>query len=538
MSLPLVCTPPKKKQRRVQEPRPNCGRKPFTEKFEQLVLTVEEFVRGNGFKAHKKRRSATGNTCGTSLKQLKKHVIENVSDLDTVSERTLHRLMDPPSEARNTKNRYKGLVKAKLAKKRNDVRKENMDGHYYASRVRYRLEFGTKFEDETLMLSADCMNKVNIGGLAVSRYHHLRRFFPAEDLPNFLDHDFPVSKGYKITPSGYMVLSRKESVNPITCDKLGRTVFQFSRTGPEYIFNRVESFRSVNIQSHVNNLDTILNREGNGKRVIILCVDGGSDWNTKSWTARLFLGRLFKRRNLDILCATTYGPGLSVFNTIEHLWSPLSNKLSALMLPACIPGETVPPSAQTGITEKARLEKEALVFNAAMERCGGYWEDSSFDGFPVSTFTEPCNQMDTPWSDYAEVHNVLKAPTQKKLRDHPTLMAELKFISNHCGRRIGEFTLMKCRNLSCDHCTTNPPQGKAIASIFDHGGMPTPVVDRSFPGPDVHYYTYMQAMQRPLQTPRENMEKFSALGLGRCSACKYVFSLKQDQHQHMAIIHR
>ncbi|KAJ8020324.1 hypothetical protein HOLleu_39890 [Holothuria leucospilota] len=153
--------------------------------------------------------------------------------------------MEPPSKLRNSRKQYKGLVKAKVASKRNDFHKKNEDGHYYAARMRYRLEFGRKSEDETIVISADCMNKVNIGGLAVSRYHQIRRIFPNDDQPNVPDHDFPIGKGYKITPSGYMILKSKPGFQKTTQENLGRTVYQFPRTGPSFLFNRVARFRSV-----------------------------------------------------------------------------------------------------------------------------------------------------------------------------------------------------------------------------------------------------------------------------------------------------
>lgn len=150
--------------------------------------------------------------------------------------------MDRPSEVKNSKSRYKGLVKSKVAKKRNNLHRGNIDAHYYPSRVRYRLELGTEFEDETVMLSADCMNKIHIGGLAVSKYHQLRNLFLTEDSPNYPDHDFLTSNGNKITPSGYMVLSRKEGAD---ADKLGHTVFKFPKTGSSYIFNRLSGVQRL-----------------------------------------------------------------------------------------------------------------------------------------------------------------------------------------------------------------------------------------------------------------------------------------------------
>lgn len=74
-----------------------------------------------------------------------------------------------------------------------------------------------------------------------------------------------------------MILARKEGADATTTDKFGRTAFKFPKTGPSYIFNRVEWCRKENIPSHVNDLKTILNKEGKQERILILCLDGGSD---------------------------------------------------------------------------------------------------------------------------------------------------------------------------------------------------------------------------------------------------------------------
>ena len=56
-------------------------------------------------------------------------------------------------------------------------------------------------------MSCNDMNKLNVGTLAVSRYHQLSRFFPLDDAPDYPDHDFPY-RNAKIIPSGYMLLQQ------------------------------------------------------------------------------------------------------------------------------------------------------------------------------------------------------------------------------------------------------------------------------------------------------------------------------------------
>ena len=59
--------------------------------------------------------------------------------------------------------------------------------------------------------------------------------------------------------------------------------------------------------------------------------DGGSpDLNPSHLANALFYYRLFKTIDAGILGILTYVARYSAFNPIEHLWSPLSNKLSSV----------------------------------------------------------------------------------------------------------------------------------------------------------------------------------------------------------------
>ena len=83
-------------------------------------------------------------------------------------------------------------------------------GHYCFAQVGYVSEFCAMFSDECQQVSCDDMNKLNVGTLAVSRYHQLSRFFPVGDATNYPNHHFPY-RNSKIIPSGYMLLQEQPS---------------------------------------------------------------------------------------------------------------------------------------------------------------------------------------------------------------------------------------------------------------------------------------------------------------------------------------
>ena len=80
-------------------------------------------------------------------------------------------------------------------------------------RVFFR-ELSEMLLNETVALSADDKNKLNVGTLAVSRDFTQGKFFMTNDQPNYPDHDFPYS-GAKLIRAGYLLLkSRTRSLSP------------------------------------------------------------------------------------------------------------------------------------------------------------------------------------------------------------------------------------------------------------------------------------------------------------------------------------
>lgn len=188
----------------------------------------------------------------------------------------------PRKKPANSK-RYVGVVDARVPRKRNDDRHYHLDSHFCNAQVAYVREFCAQHDDECV-LSYDNKNKVNVGTLAVSRYHQISRFFPTSDMPNYPDLDFPYRPA-KIVPSGYMVLTsqrtgdasaeekvprvrvrsrssspyrrlqrpRTRSYSPqrrsdplqgkFNVDRFGRLHYSYPHTGPLRVVNRASKFR-------------------------------------------------------------------------------------------------------------------------------------------------------------------------------------------------------------------------------------------------------------------------------------------------------
>ena len=111
--------------------------------------------------------------------------------------------------------------------------------------------------------------------------------------------------------------------------------------------------------------------------------DGGADFNVNHMTNEWFYMKLFKDLNLDVLVATSYCPGYSAMNPIEHVWGVLTNAAVTVYLPDHLPGE-LPPTQQR-LTKEVLLAKEDQVFDAALITLERYQENLMYGGIKIDS---------------------------------------------------------------------------------------------------------------------------------------------------------
>ena len=78
---------------------------------------------------------------------------------------------------------------------------------------------------------------------------------------------------------------------------------------------------------------------------------------------------------------------------IEHLWSPMSKKLSSVRLKAVDRDDQHPSCCLSGLSDTERSKKEAGVFDKAVS--DQFWKDVSFNGFKVKPVRVPYIPSDT-----------------------------------------------------------------------------------------------------------------------------------------------
>ena len=286
-------------------------------------------------------------TNGVTLKDIVNYV--KITMGITISRHTVHRLMNAPRKKTCASKRYKGLINARVPPKRNTKEKTtHKDFHYTSSQINIVNEMAFACGENTLAMSVDNKNKVDVGIPATSRRTNIRTFHLVDQSPDYHDHDF-LNPNAKLVPAGYQILrpeirrSRSLSIPkrkshetkrrrclsenrtmklPAMCyDKLGREKIKWPRSGPLlvqlYLSRAIES---TNVM-HVNHLIKQIKSERRFKNIynVVAVADGGPDWSVKGVINFLSMGLLWKSLQLPLLCGTMLCPWTLTFQPYRKI---------------------------------------------------------------------------------------------------------------------------------------------------------------------------------------------------------------------------
>jgi hypothetical protein len=268
--------------------------------------------------------------------------------------RTVARLFRAPHLGRRAAGQYQNQIDARVySSLRNDINKENVDAHYSMAQVKLLRELVSDFRDEVGELSADTMNGLKVGVLAVTRYHQLGKLLLKSVRCN--DHDFGLPD-YSLKVTGFMELTPKEprlrhsidvgalqrpqrdralddvlanpdrlpdsvddfSLNPpesgddipidhrYVRDEHGRLHYKLPLTGRLHMGVQAPKFRPLNAQSHANLLAYMVQqRTVVLKPIMLLVTDKGPDFSPKSDRTLMAWGRFFRDQHLSALLIVT-----------------------------------------------------------------------------------------------------------------------------------------------------------------------------------------------------------------------------------------
>lgn len=522
----------------------SVGRKPLFKKHPQIINITKTKLLDHGFAAHA-RRSETWASVGVSAKTLQKDIVKEVSGLESISETTVRYLFAPPNKSHKNSKSYHHVIDAKIGTKHNDISNESPDSHYCRALVKFALQMGTCFDDETCMISADDKNKLVLGGHTpcVNRHQPFHTYFLKGDEVHTADHNF--SSGYKAIPSGYMVVERKEGEPLIVLDKDGTARFNYPRTGTLYISLRGNKFFKATAYNHYDDLRPILeDAQRRGQNSAIIICDNGPDWGKYSVKVAMCAGRLWRDLGLDYLCLVAYSSGDSRFNMVEHAWAPTTAWLAGLCLSATLPGETTTPDKQTDLTPEEREAKEKKVLDTAIDKVKRCLDGKQFDGFPVYATAVPSGSKHI-YDDEKTVEKLKEARVTiiNKNNELKEKAKEYKFLDSHAVTRRYVLEFVKCDDERCEHCQSRPVKSnKLMTFLRKTGGCLLPPMLR----PDGHYMPWREMADKVFQGDLEIPELDNELsapyfheGSRLCTEgqCRKVFQSRADRERHHKLIH-
>ena len=141
--------------------------------------------------------------------------------------------------------------------------------------------------------------------------------------------------------------------------------------------------------------------------------DNGPDMDPDGYVNLVYWGRLWRDTNLTRMVCVTYPAGQSAYNPIEHCWSPLSNALTGVTLPAVLPGEVKPPHKQSGLTADEKTQKEIKMLDKAAEILSGCWNNLTYDGNAVLPIPIPSVGDGGCYNDHDDVEAFVNLPLYK-----------------------------------------------------------------------------------------------------------------------------
>ena len=560
------------------------GRPTLARTFPNLVAIATEFVKANGHAAQERRRDDTSKSAGVSIADVRKHIMNEIPELGKrgVSLGAIRTLFCPPSRAAKSAENYHSYIPAKVPHKRNNVRKEHKNSHYLFARVKYRRELAQMFREHFSVISVDCMNQLRCSfNTMASRYHQINTYYLEDDEPDNYDHDFPVPR-YLIKPSGILELSNKTSEDTILnyfsnlsphevseiddkvvteCvmndmlisieqsvdssdnkfikDSHGRKHFITPHSGPSYVFLRPSKLLPVNMETHNGDIAPMMKKiTSDDKSAVLLISDRGPDRCQEYYANEYFYYMLWKQYKLDILIVTSFAPGYSAYNPIEHLWAPLSRSLTGVKGNPITDGDDRPPAYMAGLSTLERTQKEIGVFDREMGKVQKYWEEKTFDGWPIITQAVESNQclrdIDT---EYERVKAYFKSKKSKINPSFKDIHKNWREAMKHIDRRNCELIIKKCK-ISCQHCCENPVKAKELMafvethSIFDP--QPSSSIKDSY-----HSFLEMTELEKDkIDPPNSHFKVNRKVDIGKCQFCpSWVFTSETEKNAHNSSFH-
>ena len=384
----------------------------------------------------------------------------------------------PAHKSYRSASKYTSFLEVKKQVQHRQWRKDHEDTHYAACIFRYMREYAILFGRFSVLACLDDKHKVKVGepGFPVAAAERGRQVLVRSSTSFEVgDHDFTKTS---ITPSVSFLVD-------IPDDITGSWY-----TGQVHVLFKDTTFEPSSPSRHGTEVVSILGERAIDYPVVFLYTDGGPDHRLTYASVKLTLIAVFRKLDLDYLCASRTAPHHSFRNPAERVMSVLNLGMQSVGLARRQLNEEVETEIQRCTTMSQIRElalkkpsiKESLLDSVSPVKVtlADIAQRLELKGkkFSVGTAASEAEISDL-WSQLKEIDPEFDlSPTDKIPRKKVTQNLQA-FLKHCCRERHYFFDIKKCGNAACTIC--KPPRlPPDLFSKLQH--FPDPM-----PGQDGHY---------------------------------------------------
>jgi len=403
----------------------------------------------------------------------------------------------PKTPAAKSSLHYTGKFKMKFMVQQRQWRRSHVDAHYAAAIFRYMREYALKLHEFCEFVCIDDKHKLKIGepNCPVAAAERGRRVaVRANESLMVTDHDFTK---FGLIPSVILLLDIPEEISGSWyCGKV-------------FVSLKDSVFEPSSPLRHACELYGVLRSTSFSKSVLFLYSDGGPDHRLTYVSVQLSLICLFRKLDLDFLCAGRTAPYHSWHNPVERIMSILNLGLQCVGLAR----EKMPEDYEKEVTKCNNLTQLRKIAERTNQFKGAVKDSLSpvkillcnifsrlqLKAEPVQTFTSATTEeISEFWSVIIAIDDTLEE-SNKYIKANISEHTKISEFIDHCCR-MGHYTfdILKCGKENCKICKpVNLP--RHVFDTIKH--LPFPM-----PGSDGHYLSFSDVLSK--ETSEEHRPSF------------------------------
>ncbi len=377
---------------------------------------------------------------------------------------------------------YTGRLNVKFMIQQRQFRKEHEDGHYAAALFRYEREYSVRMRDHCNFVCVDDKHRAKVGepGYPVAAAERGRRVIVARNSTFEVgDHDFTK---FSVVPSVALKVDVPEDVS------------ESWYRGDVVITLKDAAFEPSSPMRHSAELVQTLRSDL--KPILFLYSDGGPDHRVTYINVQIALIALFRRLDLDYLCAARTAPCHSWRNPVERVMSTLNLGMQCVGL--------MRGKGSKEFEQEVKKCNSLASLRSAAAKHSNVKEESLDSMAPVKVLLSDVfrrlrlkdrefhvnvaasdAEVEEMWESLSTVDPSLTSSESIRKGNLPSKPQLVQFLDHCCRQRHYFFEIRKCGDRSCTICKAVRLPDEVFSSLRP---LPDPM-----PGADGHYLPFDEA---------------------------------------------